>query len=85
VTAAIRQVDSNHVIILGGAQWDTNFDVFGHPLTRMSCTPFTVTGAPNRTANSAYLIPGRYKVYMTFESKGGPKTSKFVSHALRPE
>jgi endoglucanase len=30
-TAAIRQVDKHHVIILGGAQWDNNFDVFGTP------------------------------------------------------
>jgi hypothetical protein len=28
---AIRQVDRNHVLILGGAQWDTNFKVFGTP------------------------------------------------------
>jgi endoglucanase len=31
LTAAIRIVDKNHVIILGGAQWDSNFDVFGPP------------------------------------------------------
>lgn len=31
VTSAIRKVDSNHTIILGGAQWDSNFDVFGQP------------------------------------------------------
>jgi endoglucanase len=31
VVAAIRQVDRNHVIFLGGAQWDTNFKVFGPP------------------------------------------------------
>jgi hypothetical protein len=31
VTQAIRQVDRNHAIILGGAQWDSNFDVFGPP------------------------------------------------------
>ena len=31
VTRAIREVDRNHVVILGGAQWDTNFDVFGKP------------------------------------------------------
>ena len=31
VVAAIRQVDRNHVIFLGGAQWDTNFKVFGRP------------------------------------------------------
>ncbi|HDJ33590.1 MAG TPA: glycoside hydrolase family 5 protein [Bacteroidetes bacterium] len=26
--AAIREVDMNHVILLGGAQWNSNFDVF---------------------------------------------------------
>ena len=31
VTAAIREVDTNHTIILGGAQWDSNFAVFGMP------------------------------------------------------
>ena len=31
LTAAIREVDKNHSIILGGAQWDSNFDVFGPP------------------------------------------------------
>ncbi len=31
ITAAIRQVDKNHLIILGGAQWDTNFKIFGKP------------------------------------------------------
>jgi len=31
IVAGIRQVDRNHVIFLGGAQWDTNFKVFGPP------------------------------------------------------
>ena len=31
ITAAIRTVDQNHLIFLGGAQWDGNFDVFGAP------------------------------------------------------
>ena len=31
LTAAIRTVDTNHLIILGGAQWDSNFAVFGAP------------------------------------------------------
>jgi endoglucanase len=28
IAAGIRQVDHNHVLILGGANWDTNFGVF---------------------------------------------------------
>ena len=31
VTAAIREVDPHHVIVLGGAQWNTEFGVFGPP------------------------------------------------------
>ncbi|MDQ2842079.1 MAG: glycoside hydrolase family 5 protein, partial [Acidobacteriota bacterium] len=31
ITAAIREVDRNHLIVLGGAQWDSNFKVFGPP------------------------------------------------------
>jgi len=31
IVAGIREVDTNHIVILGGAQWDTNFDVFGPP------------------------------------------------------
>ena len=31
ITKAIRTVDKNHLIFLGGAQWDSNFRVFGQP------------------------------------------------------
>jgi len=31
IVTAIRGVDKNHLIFLGGAQWDTNFKVFGPP------------------------------------------------------
>ncbi len=31
ITAAIRTVDKNHIVILGGAQWDSNFKPFGQP------------------------------------------------------
>jgi hypothetical protein len=31
IVAGIREVDRNHIIFLGGAQWDTNFKVFGQP------------------------------------------------------
>lgn len=31
ITKAIRTVDTNHILFLGGAQWDSNFKVFGPP------------------------------------------------------
>lgn len=34
ITAGIRQVDNNHLLFLGGAQWDSNFKVFGAPFDK---------------------------------------------------
>jgi endoglucanase len=34
IVTAIRVVDKNHLIFLGGAQWDTNFKVLGPPFDR---------------------------------------------------
>jgi len=31
ITKAIREVDQNHLIFIGGAQWNTNFKMFGEP------------------------------------------------------
>lgn len=31
IVRSIREVDTSHIVILGGAQWDTNFRVFGPP------------------------------------------------------
>ncbi len=31
VTGEIRKVDAHHILFLGGAQWDSNFSVFGKP------------------------------------------------------
>ena len=31
IVAAIRRVDRDHIIFLGGAQWNNNFKVFGPP------------------------------------------------------
>lgn len=31
LTYAVRAVDTNHILFFGGAQWNTNFSVFGKP------------------------------------------------------
>jgi len=40
LVSAVRSVDSNHVVILGGAQWDTNFAVFGPPFDKNAMYTF---------------------------------------------
>lgn len=34
ITSAIREVDNNHLIFIGGAQWNTNFKMFGEPFDK---------------------------------------------------
>lgn len=34
ITKAIREVDNNHLIFIGGAQWNTNFAMFGQPFDK---------------------------------------------------
>ena len=34
IVAAIREVDLNHIVFLGGARWNTNFKVFGVPFDK---------------------------------------------------
>ncbi|RFM27758.1 glycoside hydrolase family 5 protein [Deminuibacter soli] len=34
ITAAVRSVDGNHLLFLGGAQWDSNFKIFGAPFDK---------------------------------------------------
>ncbi len=40
LATAIRQVDNHHILIFGGAQWDTNFSVFGPPFDKNAVYTF---------------------------------------------
>ncbi|HUX61691.1 MAG TPA: glycoside hydrolase family 5 protein [Ignavibacteriaceae bacterium] len=40
IVSAIREVDKNHIVFLGGAQWDSNFKVFGKPFDSKSVYTF---------------------------------------------
>jgi endoglucanase len=69
IVAGIRQVDRNHIIFLGGAQWDTNFKVFGPPFDdklaytfhKYWMTPFrnTLTSATVTTCRSGWASRAR--------------------------
>lgn len=40
IVAAVREVDTNHIVFLGGAQWNNNFSVFGAPFDSKSVYTF---------------------------------------------
>lgn len=64
ITAAIRTVDNNHLIFLGGAQWDSNFDVFGKPFDdKLVYTFHKYWTAPTRDVIQSYInFSNKYNV-----------------------
>ncbi|MGY4537984.1 endoglucanase [Mucilaginibacter sp. UYNi724] len=40
ITEAVRSVDKNHIVFIGGAQWDSNFKIFGKPFDSKSVYTF---------------------------------------------
>jgi endoglucanase len=56
ITEAIRQVDKNHAVMLGGAQWDSNFNVFGPPFDSNAIYTFhKYWTAPTKDVIQPYL------------------------------
>ncbi|HEY8204189.1 MAG TPA: glycoside hydrolase family 5 protein [Pyrinomonadaceae bacterium] len=56
IVLAIREVDRNHIVFLGGAQWDGNFKVFGPPFDRKLVYTFHKYWVPvNEDAIREYL------------------------------
>jgi endoglucanase len=51
IVRAIREVDRNHILILGGAQWDTNFGIFDWPMDSKVMYTFHNYGTPPTQEN----------------------------------
>jgi endoglucanase len=61
IAAAIREVDTHHILILGGAQWDNNFAVFGQPFDKNTIYTFHRYHAPAEQATVQPYIDFREK------------------------
>jgi len=61
LVAAVRSVDPNHVVILGGAQWDSNFGVFSAPFDKNVMYTFHKYWMPP--------VIGSIKPYLEFRDK----------------
>ena len=72
ITEAIRKVDKNHAVILGGAQWDSNFDVFGPPFDSNAIYTFhKYWTAPTKEVIQPYLdFRERYHVPLWMGESG---------------
>src|SRR5438445_7634106 len=79
IVSAIREVDRNHVIFLGGAQWDTNFKVFGPPFDRkLAYTFHKYWMTVNQEAIQEYLdFREKYNVPI-WMGESGENTDKWI-------
>jgi aryl-phospho-beta-D-glucosidase BglC (GH1 family) len=56
ITKAIREVDKNHILFLGGAQWDSDFKPFGVPFDeKLVYTFHKYWTAPTRSVIQDYI------------------------------
>jgi aryl-phospho-beta-D-glucosidase BglC (GH1 family) len=64
ITKAIRAVDKNHILFLGGAQWDSDFTPFGPPFdSKLVYTFHKYWTAPTREVVQDYIdFSDKYKV-----------------------
>ena len=56
LSGEIRKVDTHHILFLGGAQWDSNFSVFGKPFdTNVAYTFHKYWTAPDESVIREYI------------------------------
>ena len=89
IVSAIREVDPNHIIILGGAQWDSDFDVFGAPFDRNPVYTFhKYWTAPTAEVIAPYVaFRDRYHVPIWL-GESGENTDEWIAafvHTLEAE
>ena len=84
ITKAIREVDQEHLIILGGAQWDTNFQVFGPPFDPKTLYQFhKYWMEPNQDAIREYVeFRDRYSVPIWL-GESGENTDQWVGQFVQ--
>ena len=79
IVSGIREVDRNHIIFLGGAQWDTNFKVFGAPFDpKLAYTFHKYWMTVNQDAIQEYLtFRDQYNVPI-WMSESGENTDEWI-------
>ncbi|HJX92178.1 MAG TPA: glycoside hydrolase family 5 protein [Pyrinomonadaceae bacterium] len=80
IVSGIRTVDKNHIIFLGGAQWDGNFKVFGPPFdNKLAYTFHKYWFTVNQEAIQEYVdFRDKYNVPV-WMGESGENTDEWIS------
>jgi endoglucanase len=78
-TAAIREVNPNHIVFWAGAQWSTNFEVFGRPpFDNIAYTYHKFWSSTERDAIQPYLNFSKLYGVPLFLGESGELTDEWV-------
>lgn len=80
LSAEIRKVDPHHILFLGGAQWDSNFSVFGKPFdANVAYTFHKYWTAPDESVLRQYIdFRERYDVPI-WMGESGENTDEWIA------
>jgi hypothetical protein len=80
----IRKVDGNHILFLGGAQWDANFSVFGKPFdANVAYTFHKYWTAPDESVLRQYIdFRERYDVPIWL-GESGENTDEWIAQFVK--
>jgi aryl-phospho-beta-D-glucosidase BglC (GH1 family) len=80
ITAAIREVDNNHLIFLGGAQWDSNFKIFGPPFdSKLVYTFHKYWTEPTQEVIQDYIDFGNKYNVPVWMGESGENTNEWIN------
>jgi len=80
IVEAIRSVDKNHLVFLGGAQWDSNFDIFGKPFdNKLVYTFHKYWTAPTREVIQSYINFSKKYDVPIYCGETGENTNEWIT------
>src|SRR3989449_7919058 len=84
LTSEIRKVDAHHILFLGGAQWDSNFSIFGKPFDgNVAYTFHKYWTAPDESVIRQYLdFRERYDVPI-WMGESGENTDEWIAQFVK--
>jgi hypothetical protein len=84
LSGEIRKVDTHHILFLGGAQWDSNFSVFGKPFdTNVAYTFHKYWTAPDESVLKQYIdFRERYDVPI-WMGESGENTDEWIAQFVK--
>ncbi len=80
ITSAVREADTNHIIFIGGAQWNSDFSVFGPPFDKKLVYTFhKYWTPPNQDVIQSYIDFGNKYNVPVWLGESGENTDEWIN------